>query len=281
MAATNQHKSSASKPNAKLKKDSKIVILQLTPSLFEQRLPPEERPSSKKPHTEPEPPKDKSQSVSVAPEAQADENATSTPNGQGEDNTTGQSDNSSKRKGVPGPKPGQKKSSPGVEQPNGDEHGNGNGNGAKPRGKPGPKRRKLDGEPNGIAKAGGAGTAAPSHKLGPKANQGAINAGLRALDRTGKPCRRWNKKGFNLKSFTGVAWSLPYWQTPGSRFSEGKSETTGSSEAKPDQTNSMVGSEKNNEGKDSNAGAPAPSAEPASSPPEKTVSEAAAVPTAS
>lgn len=59
-------------------------------------------------------------------------------------------------------------------------------------------------------------TAAPlaTHKLGPKANQGAINAGLRALDRTGKPCRKWERKGFSVKSFTGVSWQLPSWRAP-------------------------------------------------------------------
>lgn len=50
------------------------------------------------------------------------------------------------------------------------------------------------------------------HKLGPKANQGAINAGLRALDRSGKPCRKWTKKTFSLKSFTGVVWDLHSWK---------------------------------------------------------------------
>lgn len=50
------------------------------------------------------------------------------------------------------------------------------------------------------------------HRLGPKANQGAINAGLRALDRSGKPCRKWNKKPFTLKSFTGIVWEVPSWK---------------------------------------------------------------------
>ncbi|KAI1109276.1 INO80 complex, subunit Ies4 [Nemania sp. NC0429] len=83
---------------------------------------------------------------------------------------------------------------------------------AKIRGKPGPKKkaRLEDGtiDPNGRA-GGGAG-----HKLGPKANQGAINAGLRALDRTGAPCRKWTKGGFRLKSFTGVLWEIPRWTAP-------------------------------------------------------------------
>jgi hypothetical protein len=52
------------------------------------------------------------------------------------------------------------------------------------------------------------------HKLGPKANQGAINAGLRALDRSGAPCRKWAKGGFKLKSFTGVLWEIPRWSAP-------------------------------------------------------------------
>lgn len=52
------------------------------------------------------------------------------------------------------------------------------------------------------------------HRLGPKANQGAINAGLRALDRSGAPCRRWARGGFKLKTFTGVAWEIPRWTAP-------------------------------------------------------------------
>lgn len=77
----------------------------------------------------------------------------------------------------------------------------------KPRGKPGPKKRKLeDGTDSPAIRA--------LHKLGPKANQGAINAGLRALDRTGKPCRKWTKTGFTVKSFTGTVWEIPRWKAP-------------------------------------------------------------------
>ncbi|GAP84650.2 putative duf1711 domain protein [Rosellinia necatrix] len=89
---------------------------------------------------------------------------------------------------------------------------NGNDPTAKIRGKPGPKKkaRLEDGtiDPNGRAGA------SAYHKLGPKANQGAINAGLRALDRTGAPCRKWTKGGFKLKSFTGVLWEIPRWTAP-------------------------------------------------------------------
>ncbi|KAL7623064.1 hypothetical protein AAE478_006743 [Parahypoxylon ruwenzoriense] len=83
---------------------------------------------------------------------------------------------------------------------------------AKVRGKPGPKKkpRLEDGtiDPNGRANGGA------YHKLGPKANQGAINAGLRALDRSGAPCRKWTKGGFRVKSFTGVLWEIPRWTAP-------------------------------------------------------------------
>ncbi|KAI8966621.1 DUF1711-domain-containing protein [Daldinia sp. FL1419] len=83
---------------------------------------------------------------------------------------------------------------------------------AKIRGKPGPKKkpRLEDGtiDPNGRANGG------TYHKLGPKANQGAINAGLRALDRSGAPCRKWNRGGFRVKSFTGVVWEIPRWTAP-------------------------------------------------------------------
>lgn len=77
----------------------------------------------------------------------------------------------------------------------------------KVRGKPGPKRRKVNDD----------GTLEPraaAHRLGPKANQGAINAGLRALDRTGKPCRKWTKGSFQLKTFTGVQWQINRWTAP-------------------------------------------------------------------
>ncbi|KAK3945834.1 INO80 complex, subunit Ies4 [Diplogelasinospora grovesii] len=87
-----------------------------------------------------------------------------------------------------------------------------NGNGEpKMRGKPGPKKKqKLE---DGTMENGRGGGAA-AYKLGPKANQGAINAGLRALDRSGKPCRKWSKGGFTLKSFTGVVWEIPRWTAP-------------------------------------------------------------------
>ncbi|KAK9238324.1 INO80 complex subunit Ies4-domain-containing protein [Lipomyces kononenkoae] len=52
---------------------------------------------------------------------------------------------------------------------------------------------------------------APHGKLGPKANQGSINAQLRALDRSGRPCRRWTKIPLELQSFTGWEWKVSAW----------------------------------------------------------------------
>lgn len=112
---------------------------------------------------------------------------------------------------------------------------------------------------NGLLKApkSSLSTAAPlgDKKLGPKANQGAINAGLRALDRTGTPCRKWVRKGFQLKSFTGVTWQLPSWKPPNTKridlsgSSKENSDRMGSSDSKV-QGSSAVDSEKSNSGMD-------------------------------
>ncbi|KAK6340242.1 hypothetical protein TWF730_002007 [Orbilia blumenaviensis] len=64
-------------------------------------------------------------------------------------------------------------------------------------GKPGPKKRKLDD-----------GTSLPPSRLGPKSSGGAINAGLRALDRSGAPCKKWSRAPFTLKSFTGFKFTV-------------------------------------------------------------------------
>lgn len=73
---------------------------------------------------------------------------------------------------------------------------------------------------DGANDANGTNRPAGGHKLGPKANQGAINAGLRALDRSGKPCRKWARGGFHLKSFTGVSWEIPRWTAPPKKIAE-------------------------------------------------------------
>lgn len=94
----------------------------------------------------------------------------------------------------------------------------------------------------------GARAAAGAHKLGPKANQGAINAGLRALDRSGKPCRRWQKGGFQLKSFTGVVWGINRWS---------REPQVGVMESSPDSTaqSADTSSSKENKGEDQVNGA--------------------------
>ncbi|KAL1961868.1 hypothetical protein VTN77DRAFT_992 [Rasamsonia byssochlamydoides] len=147
-----------------------------------------------------------------------------------------------RRKGMPGPKPGNKR---GLNQ---------NGDMPKPRGKPGPKKKpRLDDGTVDTAKL-----FPTAHKLGPKANQGAINAGLRALDRSGTPCRKWERKTFQLKSFTGVVWEIPTWRAPKPKKTDQPNGDTpegvaaiaenGDSDSKANQTGSAAPSEKSNLG---------------------------------
>lgn len=101
---------------------------------------------------------------------------------------------------------------------------------------------------NGGSTTKGASTSIPAHKLGPKANQGAINAGLRALDRTGKPCRKWEKSGFRLKTFTGITWELSTWRAPPKSLVSGDSPEKGSlptsnAHSKDNNSSSQVGSD--------------------------------------
>lgn len=101
---------------------------------------------------------------------------------------------------------------------------------------------------------GGRGSLA-AHKLGPKANQGAINAGLRALDRSGKPCRKWDRGGFRVKSFTGVVWEIPRWTAPPKPRPESSADGSmptpeGSSNKENKEDNSQVKSEASNNGAD-------------------------------
>lgn len=166
-----------------------------------------------------------------------------------------------KRKGIPGPKPGSKRG-PAL-GPDGLP---------KPRGKPGPKKKPRIGELNADGTKTTFGGVAPI-KLGPKANQGAINAGLRALDRSGKPCRKWERKGFQLKSFTGVVWTVPTWRAPKKKPAvdangDVKSDTTGSSDTKVNE--SALPSDKSNSG-DLGTATPIPAINIASSPAPATV----------
>lgn len=167
-----------------------------------------------------------------------------------------------RRKGIPGPKPGSKRGLHQVGEVL-----------PRPRGKPGPKKKPrlyvilqlgisasyilVECTTNWYHREDGTidhSRLAPSaHKLGPKANQGAINAGLRALDRSGAPCRKWERKPFQLKSFTGVVWQVPTWRTPKPKKEEnGDSQDgvaeTGDSDSKAN--NSAIPSEKSNSGDD-------------------------------
>ncbi|KAL2824771.1 INO80 complex, subunit Ies4 [Aspergillus cavernicola] len=160
-----------------------------------------------------------------------------------------------RRKSLPGPKTGTKR--PLNQTPD---------SSSKPRGKPGPKKRpRLE---DGAAENARLST---SHRLGPKANTGAINAGLRALDRSGTPCRKWERKPLQLKSFTGAQWALPSWRAPRSRSQEENGETkkgflaTGDSDSRANQSASAVPSEKSNSGDGDLTPAP-PSMVEASSP---------------
>jgi hypothetical protein len=142
----------------------------------------------------------------------------------------------------------------------------------KPRGKPGPKKKPrlyvkgiaylfemmlIKNREDGTIDHSNSKPANPAptgvnHKLGPKANTGAINNNLRNLDRSGKPCRKWAKKTFAVKSFTGVIWELPSWKAPerpqlnGEESSDAKDiSLQSSSEAKPNESDAAM---------DSNAG---------------------------
>lgn len=142
-----------------------------------------------------------------------------------------------RRKGLPAPKPGAKRGANQIDSA------------PKPRGKPGPKKKqKLD---DGTVEQP---KVATGHRLGPKANAGAINAGLRALDRTGAPCRKWERKPLQLKSFTGIHWQLPSWRTPKPPKVEENGDSkaavldTAETDSKVNNSASNVPSEKSNSG---------------------------------
>lgn len=123
----------------------------------------------------------------------------------------------------------------------------------KVRGKPGPKKKARldDGTIDPTSLAPKPISAGPAHKLGPKANQGAINAGLRALDRSGTPCRRWHRGNMKLKSFTGVIWEVPRWKAPTRSTIKLESDGTTSGESSKENKNSShLESEKSNSGMD-------------------------------
>ncbi|KAF4468462.1 hypothetical protein FALBO_4653 [Fusarium albosuccineum] len=123
----------------------------------------------------------------------------------------------------------------------------------KPRGKPGPKKKPRL-EDGTIDHSSSANRPAGGHKLGPKANQGAINAGLRALDRSGKPCRKWNKGGFRLKSFTGVVWEIPRWTAPPKKGLESSTEDSAAASAEGSSKENKENGQEGNSASNSNSG---------------------------
>ena len=52
-------------------------------------------------------------------------------------------------------------------------------------------------------------------KPGPKANPGGINEKLRALDRSGKPTRRWTKVQYPVNTCSGYVFYTTTWVAPG------------------------------------------------------------------
>ncbi|KAI4610372.1 hypothetical protein J4E80_008136 [Alternaria sp. BMP 0032] len=184
------------------------------------------------PHEPATPPKEEAKPSPPTPAPQINEPspaatpADSTPNMNGS-TPSSLAPPSSKRKG---PKPGSKRSAAQMEA-------GANGAGATPKpskAKPGPKRKKMGDMINDPNSKGPFPAPAAINKAGPKANLGAINERLRALDRSGAKCRRWEKKGFQVRSFTGVMWQVPTYQPgrKGAFADDVKSDSTGTSESK-------------------------------------------------
>ncbi|KAI0394660.1 INO80 complex, subunit Ies4 [Xylariaceae sp. FL0594] len=231
-------------------KPSNIVKLKVSPDRLRKLLDPKWKDESPAKQSTTDSPVPVNESAASAPARSQDENASSSSPG-----TPATGDTPSQTPMGPPPpdslkKKGTKRNA---------ATANGNDPTAKIRGKPGPKKkaRLEDGsiDPNGRS---GGGT---YHKLGPKANQGAINAGLRALDRSGTPCRKWTKGGFKLKSFTGVLWEIPRWTAPPKPKPETSAEVTAASAASSTKENKDAGQQKS-ENSASNAGAEAQSIPP-------------------
>ncbi|KAI9726652.1 MAG: hypothetical protein M1834_008965 [Cirrosporium novae-zelandiae] len=154
-----------------------------------------------------------------------------------------------------------RKGAPGLNKPSGKRASGVGADGTpKPRGKPGPKKKPRLEDGTIDRSAEGVKTTfhpvAPLHKLGPKANQGAINEKLRALDRSGKPCRKWAKKGFQIKSFTGVTWELPSWRAPKKQTEDGTDspDVVMSDSISKDNSSAVQSEKSNNGGEEANKG---------------------------
>ncbi|KAI9758715.1 MAG: hypothetical protein M4579_002890 [Chaenotheca gracillima] len=259
--------SSDAKTSLKLSKPTKLITLNLSPTSLARfatenalRKGASSRSKSSTSTTSSPNPNPPAVAEDSQVEAPSESNSTPVP-GATPDPSAATAAEQAKRKGVPGPKPGQKRGLTSTSDAN-----------PKVRGKPGPKKKaRLDdgtidhSESGNQPKTNGAGAGAAAaaalpagHKLGPKANQGAINAGLRALDRSGRACRKWEKKGFQIKSFTGVFWGMPTWRAPKSTTVETSSDASAGAGASPaadddskeNKGSSAIESEKSNSGGD-------------------------------
>ncbi|KAI9682154.1 MAG: hypothetical protein M1817_000208 [Caeruleum heppii] len=200
----------AGKPSAR----SRVVVLSLRSELLAQFPSAEPSPGSTS-RSKSSPSSTSTPALSNAQpspgEASSEANVTPVPGVPNDDAPPAAAEDAAKRKSLPGPKPGAKRSfttaSDGL---------------VKPKGKPGPKKKlKTEDANNEQSDLAAASKSAPTtaatttaSKLGPKASLGAINAGLRALDRSGRPCKKWERKGLKIKSFTGVTWDLSTWRAP-------------------------------------------------------------------
>jgi hypothetical protein len=218
---------------------TKTVVLKLSPkALLAFPYEPTAAPEDPKPASSPNTPASKI--VEPSPDTPAD---ASTPmNGSNTPSLLAPPATGAKRKG-PAPK---KRGITAVDGSNGASGTNGSNGTPKPRGKPGPKAKKqklgdMINDPNSTTPLAASG---PAQKLGPKANAGAINANLRSLDRTGKfKCRKWQKTGFRIRTFTGSVVELPSWKASqrAAAFSEDvKSDSTGSTDTKIKDESSAV-----------------------------------------
>ncbi|KAK5130878.1 hypothetical protein LTR08_001599 [Meristemomyces frigidus] len=211
-AATKAPAKSTAKATTKL---SKIVVLGLAPDTLA-RFPSDV------------PPKPAATATPAA--ATADTSPVPPVAGESTDNNSLAPPKVDKRKRGGPPANGRKRAPPSID-PNGP---------MRERGRPGPKKkpRLADGtidrtvDPTAAATNGKKHTATgqtAGARLGPKANTGNINANLRALDRTGKPCRKWHRKPLQIKSFTGTVWKLATWRAPEREVGEVKSTSADSS----------------------------------------------------
>jgi len=92
----------------------------------------------------------------------------------------------------------------------------------------------LNGEGPGANGGSGAGTPVPVEKEkakpGPKTNPGNVNAGLRALDRSGRPTRKWGRVEYPVRTCAGYTFHTTVWTTPEVRTTASAANANGNGE---------------------------------------------------